>query len=93
VGSQYEKRRDEITNNVYKISKVYDTIQYLHAAAGSPVQSMFIKEIEAGNFTTWPTLTAQHVKMYLEKYAATIKGHMNQTRTNVWSTRPKVKPT
>jgi hypothetical protein len=37
LGSEYEKRRDEITNNVYKISKVYDTMQYLHDARGSPV--------------------------------------------------------
>jgi hypothetical protein len=60
--SEYERRRDEITNNVYEISKLYDNIQYLHAAAGSPIPSTFIKAIEAGNFTTWPTLTAQHVK-------------------------------
>jgi hypothetical protein len=38
LGSEYEKRRDEIANNVYNISKVYYTIQYLHAAAASPVQ-------------------------------------------------------
>jgi hypothetical protein len=41
----------------------------------------------------WPTLTAQHVKEYLETSEATIKGHMNQTRKNVRITRPKVKPT
>jgi hypothetical protein len=92
VGSEYEKRRDEIINNVYDISKVYDTIQYLHADSGSPVPSTFIKAIEAGNFTTWPTLTSQHVKKYLEKSKATIKGHMNQTRKNVRCAHPKVKP-
>jgi hypothetical protein len=34
----------------------------INAAAGSPIPSTFIKAIEAGNFTTWPTLTSQHVK-------------------------------
>jgi hypothetical protein len=53
---------------------------------------MFIKAIEAGNFMTWPTLTAQHVKRYLEKSEAIIKEHMNQTRKNVQSTRLKAKP-
>jgi hypothetical protein len=82
VGSEYQKRSDEITKNVYEIRKVYDIIQYLHTDTGSPVPSMFIKAIEAGNFMTWPTLTAQHVNTYLVKSEATIKGHMNQTRKN-----------
>jgi hypothetical protein len=86
--SENKRERNEI-KNVYEISKVYDTIQYLHAAAGSPVKSRFIKAIEAGNFTTWPTLMAQHVKKYLEKTEATVKGRLNQTRTNVRITRPK----
>jgi ABC-type transporter MlaC component len=42
-----------------------------------------------GNFTTWPTLTAEHVNKYLEKSEATVKGHLNQTRKNVRSTKPK----
>jgi restriction endonuclease len=42
---------------------------------------------------TWPTLTAQHVKKYLKKSEATIKGHMKKIRKNVQSTHPKVKPT
>jgi hypothetical protein len=65
--NEYKKQRDQITSNVYKISKVYDTIQCLHAAAGSYVPSTPIKAIEAGNFMTWPTLMAKHVKNYLEK--------------------------
>jgi hypothetical protein len=36
-------------------------------------KSIFIKAIEAGNFTTWPNLTALHVKQYLEKSEVTIK--------------------
>jgi hypothetical protein len=57
------------------------------------VPSIFIKAIETGNFVTWPTLTAQHVRKYMEKSEATIKGHLNQTRKNVRSTRPKKKVT
>jgi hypothetical protein len=50
-------KQNESINNVYEIIKVYDTIQYLHAAAGSPLPSTFIKAIKASNFTTWLTLT------------------------------------
>jgi hypothetical protein len=82
-------KQNESINSVYEISKVYDKIQYLHAAAGSPVPSTFVKAIKAGNFTTWPTLTPEHVNKYLEKSEATVKGHVNQTRKNVRSTKPK----
>jgi hypothetical protein len=54
-------KNNESIHSIYEISKVYDAIQYLHAAAGSPVPSTFIKAIKAGKFTTWPTLTAEHV--------------------------------
>jgi hypothetical protein len=73
-------KQNESINSVYEISKVYDTIQYLHAAAGSPVPSTFAKAINAGNFTTWPTLTPEHVNKYLEKSEATVKVHLNQRK-------------
>jgi hypothetical protein len=90
---EYRKRQDEISNNVYEASKVYDATQYLHASAGSTVKSTLIKATEAGNFTTWPNLAAHHVKQYMEKSESTIKGHMNQQRKNVKSTTPKEKMT
>jgi hypothetical protein len=43
--NEYKKQLDEITSNVYKIKKIYDAIQYLHAAAGSPIPTTFIKAI------------------------------------------------
>jgi hypothetical protein len=82
-------KNNESINSIYKISEVYDAIKYLHAATGSPVPSTFIKAIKAGNFTTWPTLTAENVNKYLEKSEAAVKGHLNQTRKNVRSTKPK----
>jgi hypothetical protein len=89
---EYSTKRDEFIDNVYEISKVYNAMQYLHEDAGSPVPSTFVKAIKAGIFTTWPTLTPEHVTKYLEKSEATVKGHLNQTRKNVRSTKPKQKP-
>jgi hypothetical protein len=86
---EYRKQKEEMSNNVYKLSKVHDATQYLHAAAFSPVKSTLIKAIEAGNFTTWPNLTAHHVKQYLEKSEETIKVHMDQQRKNVRIMKPK----
>jgi hypothetical protein len=86
---QYRKRQNDMSNNVYKFTKIYDANQYLHVAAFSPVKSTFLKAINAGNFATWLILTAQHVKKYLEKSDASVKGNMNQQRINVISTQQK----
>jgi hypothetical protein len=37
------------------------SIRYLHAAAGFPVESEWIKAIKAGNYFTWMELTAKAV--------------------------------
>jgi hypothetical protein len=44
--------------NVYDIPSINQTIKYLHAAAGYPVKDTWVKAINAGNYTTWPGLTA-----------------------------------
>jgi hypothetical protein len=84
---QYHKQQNEMNNNVYEFTKIYYATQYLHAAAFSPVKLTFLKSIDAGNIATWPTLTAQHVKKYLEKSDTSIKGHMNQQLQSVRSTQ------
>jgi hypothetical protein len=66
-----------------------EVTQYSQAAAFLPVKYSFIKAIQAGNFSTWTTLTAQHVKQYLETLESNNKGHMNQQRKNVRSTLRK----
>jgi hypothetical protein len=86
---QYHKLQNDMSNIIYEFTKIYDATQCLHAAAFSSVKSTFLKAIDVGNFAKWPTLTTQHVKKYLEKSDASIKGHMNQQRKNVRSTQHK----
>jgi hypothetical protein len=62
---------------------------FYHAAAGYPVPSTWIKAIQAGNYTTWPALTATLITKHLPKSAATVKGHMQGQRQNIRSTQPK----
>jgi hypothetical protein len=46
------------TNNVYEMNKQGAFVNHLHQEAyGSPIQSTWIKAIEAGRFTAWPGLT------------------------------------
>jgi hypothetical protein len=64
-------------------------VQFLHAACGSPVPSAWITAINNGHFATWPGLTADLVRKHLPKSTATVKGHLNQQRKNLRSTKPK----
>jgi hypothetical protein len=51
------KDPDHLSNNVHELTTKRDIVKYLHQACGSPVQSTWVKAIEAGYFTTWPGLT------------------------------------
>ena len=64
-------------------------MQYLHAAAFSPVPATWIKAIQKGFFMSWPGLTAKAVAKHLPKSVATSKGHLDQTQKNIRSTQPK----
>jgi hypothetical protein len=52
--------RKEVAN-VYNLPLISQTIKYLHAAAGYPVEDTWKKAVTAGNYTTWPGLTAPAV--------------------------------
>ena len=60
----------------------------MHAVCGYPVKSTWVKAIKAGNFVGWPLLTVKNVTKYYPDTVETQKGHMNQTRKNVRSTKP-----
>ena len=64
----------------------------MHAVCGYPVKSTWLKAIKAGNFIGWPLLTTENVKKYYPETDETPKGHMNQTRKNVRSTKAKPAP-
>ena len=64
--------------------------QWLHASCGSPNKSTFVKAIEKGNFITWPGLSSNLIKKHLPMSEATAKGHLNQERKNLQSTKPTI---
>jgi hypothetical protein len=69
-----------------------DRIAFLHAAAGYPVVSTWLKAIAKGYFTTWPGLTVQTVKRHMRKSIITAMGHQDQQRSNRQSTKSKSEP-
>ena len=67
-----------------------DLVQYLHRCAFSPVMHTWTKAINAGFFATWPGLTSKLVLKHLPKSIATAKGHLQQDRQNIRSTKLSV---
>jgi hypothetical protein len=52
------KNNKEEINNVYSLPLTKQSVHYLHALAGFPVESKWIKAVKAENYITWPELTA-----------------------------------
>jgi hypothetical protein len=74
--SANEEESKEEANNVYTLPSTKQSIRYLHAAAGFPVESECTKAIKAGNYVTWPELTAEAVHKHFPESDETQKGHM-----------------
>ncbi len=64
----------------------------MHAVCGYPVKLAWLKAIKAGNYIGWPMLTECNVNKYYSETGESPKGHMNQTRKNVCSTKAKQTP-
>jgi hypothetical protein len=59
----------------------------MHAVCGYPVKTTWSKAAKAGNFLGWPLLTEKNINKYYPETDETPKGHMNQQRKNVRSTK------
>jgi antitoxin (DNA-binding transcriptional repressor) of toxin-antitoxin stability system len=79
-------------NSVYDLPSVEQAIKWMHAVCGYPIKSTWIKAVKAGNFVGWPLLTEKNIAKYYPETYETPKGHMNQMRKNVRSTKPKQQP-
>jgi len=56
VSADDEEKIEQI-NTVYDQPSIGQSVQYLQAAVGFPVEESWIKAIKAGNYNTWPNLT------------------------------------
>jgi len=87
--SANKEEGEKEANNVYNLPLMKQSIHYLHAAAGFPVESEWIKAIKAGNYVSWPELTAETVHKHCPESDETQKGNMKQQCQNVRSTKIK----
>jgi hypothetical protein len=76
-------------NNVYDLPSTKQAIKWLHAICKYLVKSMLLKAIKAGNYVGWPMLTEHNAQKYYSETIETAKGHQNQTRKNVRTTKVK----
>ncbi|KAL7526150.1 hypothetical protein ACHAWF_001648, partial [Thalassiosira exigua] len=82
----------ERANSVYDLPSVEQGIKWMHAVCGYPVKSTWLKAIKAGNFQGWPLLNKQNVTKYYPHTAEIPKGHLNQARKILHSTKSRVQP-
>ena len=75
--------------SAYDLPSVAALIRYLHAAAGYPIQSTWLKAIGTGNYSSWPGLTLANATKYFLSADATIMGHLVQKRQGFRSTKSK----
>ena len=90
--SKKARRALRQANSVYDLPSTEQAIKWMHAVCGYPVKSTWLAAIEAGNYIGWPLLTTRNVSKYYPETTETPKGHMNQSRKNVRSTKTKQKP-
>ena len=86
VLARSKTHKQEEANNVYSLSSIPQSIKYLHAVAGFPVKERWIIAIQAGNYVTWPGLTAATVQKHFPDSDEMQKGHMKKQRQGVRST-------
>ena len=86
--SQASSRLNEHLNVILRKNEAHCHLaNFLHRACFSPVISTFIKAINNNHFTTWPELTTKLIQRHLPNKIRTAKGHINQERKKLQSTK------
>ena len=82
------QRSTEYHRRAYDLPSTKKLIEYLHCTVGSPVKSTFLRAVKAGNFRSFPGLSAENVARYCPTNATpTVMGHLTQVRKGLQSTR------
>jgi hypothetical protein len=92
---QYQEHQPTSINSANGIIRqdtlTSDLCAFHHTALFSPAPSTLLAALNNGFLDTFPGLTPHVVKKYLPPSEATAKGHLDQDRQNVQSTRTKQK--
>jgi hypothetical protein len=63
INSLLAHLRDYI-HNVFELPSLEPTICYLHAAAGFPPKSTWLKAVRQGSYSTWPLINVKNLAKY-----------------------------
>ena len=67
-------------------------MRYLHTVAGFPTEETWYSAVQAGNYNSWPWLNPKNVRAHFPESEETQKGHMQNTRQGLRSTKKRVQP-
>ena len=81
--------KSPVAHSAYGLPSIKALVRYIHATAGFPVKSTWLKEIKKGNFETWPGLAYTNDDKYCPHAVDTIKGNMVQYSQGVRSTKKR----
>lgn len=81
------KQKEQLNYIVLQNQTKRDLAQFLHACAFSPAVSTLQAAISKGNFITWPGINTVNFKKLIKTTTATAKGHLDQERANLRSTK------
>jgi len=78
----------EYHRRAYELPSTKNLIDYLHYTVGLPIKSAFLRAVKAGNFCSFPGLSADNVARYCPTNATpTVLGHLTQVRKGLRSTQ------
>ena len=81
---------NDVALSAYNQKTAADLASYLHACAGYPVPSTWIKAIKKGFYSSWPKLDRirgpKWIEKHLPKSVVTWMGHMKAKRQGIRST-------
>ena len=87
-----KRQKNPSAHSAYDLQILEALVQYIHTAAGFPVNPTWLRAIEKGNFDTWPGLTYSNAEKYCPHSVEIIKGHMVQSSQGVRSTKKNTSP-
>jgi hypothetical protein len=80
----------ETINVIFDLPSARQTLLWYHAAAGFPTKETFSNAVRAGNYSTWPGLTAKMIHCHFPDSNKTIRGPLKGQQQGICSTKQKV---
>ena len=82
-----KKQQETLNVIVRKNQTKHELAEYLHKCAFSPSLSTFQRAIRKGHLITWPGITNINFEKHITNLVPVAKGHLDQERANLQSTK------